>query len=177
MTENPGFSNPALDGNVQAALARRGLGSAGGQGALTQTSPGAAMANPTPAPMNPSDMTQASAPSGTPAPTAPALPKFEPQDRTDLITVALIEQMKNDNKLVKEQTKMAAAPAPAPSPSQPAPTMPPSQNMPPMGGGGVWSTGSTWNQPMPKNAMQGNYQSGLGKDYSGMNNYGKGGSF
>lgn len=147
---------------VQAALSRRGLGTPGGQGALTQVSPDAPMANPVPQPMNPSDMTQASAPSGTPAPTTP--PKFEPQDRTDLITVALIEQMKNDNKLVKEQTKMAkAAPQPTPQPT-------------PQGGGGYGYQkpmgGPTWSQPMPVSQMQGGY--GMGKDYSGMNNYGKG---
>lgn len=160
----PPQSNPGLDPNVQAALQRRGL-SAGGTGALTQTSPGAAMANPQPAPMDPAAMSQASAPTGTPAPTTP--PKFEPQDRTDLITVALIEQMKNDNKLVKEQTKQAqASPQPAPAPA-PAPAMPP------MGGGKptapTWTGG--WSQPMATSQMQGGY--GMGKDFTGMNNYGQ----
>lgn len=154
-------ANPGLAPAVQAALQRRGSSVP----TLGQVSPGAAMANPVPQPMNPSEMTQASAPSGTPTPTAPTLPKFEPQDRTDLITVALIEQMKNDNKLVKEQTKMSqAAPQPSPQPAAPAP-------MPPMGGGGF---SAAWSQPMATSSMQGNYQYGMGKDYSGMSNYGRG---
>lgn len=158
------ISNPAMNPAVQQALARRG-GAAAGQGALTQVSPGAPMANPVPQPMNPSEMTQASAPSGGATPTAPTAPKFQPQDRTDLITLALIEQMKNDNKLTKEQTKMGAIPTP-PSPSTPAPEALPMTPGLPMGGGSAL-------QPMARMSMQGDYNSGLGKDYSGMNYYGK----
>ncbi len=152
------MQNPGMSPEVQQALQRRGLGTP----IIGQVSPDAAMSNPVPQPMNPSEMTQASAPSGTPTPTAPTLPKFEPQDRTDLITVALIEQMKNDNKLVKEQKKMAQSPQPTPQPTVPTP-------MAPMGGGGF---STAWSQPVA--SQQGNYQYGMGKDYSGMSNYGRG---
>ena len=164
-------SNPGQSAAVQAALARRG-GSAAGQGALTQVSPGAPMQNPVPQPMNLSEMTQASAPSGSPTPQAPTAPKFQPQDRTDLITLALIEQMKNDNKLTKEQAKMGATPAPSEPlmPTEPAMTSP-------MGGGNEFS--ASWNQPTPSTSMptsqkQSDYGSGMGRDYSGMSNYGTG---
>jgi len=149
--------NPGLSSAVQAALQRRG-GAAAGQGALTQVSPGAAMANPVPQPMNPSDVNMASAPPST---QPVQMPKFEPQDRTDLITLALIEQMKNDTKLTKEQTKLASQPAPQPMAQAPT-TLP-------MGGGGMsWSN----TQPMARSQMQGDYMGGMGKDYSGVNEYG-----
>lgn len=160
----PGQGNPGMDPNVQAALQRRGV-SAGGNGALTQVSPQAPMAQPVPQ-IDPSAMTQSSAPAGPPTPTTP--PKFEPQDRTDLITMALIEQMKNDNKLVKEQTKMASA--------QPAPQAPPVAPInPPMGGGGPsWSNSWVQPSPMATSQKQGTYNYGMGTDYSGMTNYGNG---
>lgn len=156
----PSQGNPGLSPAVSAALQRRGLGVAGGQGALTQVSPQAPVQNPVSQPMSPSSLTQASAPQGTPAPTTPITPKFEPQDRTDLITLALIEQMKNDNKLVKEQTKMAQSPSPAPTPS-PVPM-----------GGGSMNFPSGWSQPMATSQMQGDYNYGLGKEYSSINSYG-----
>jgi len=140
-------ANPGLSPEVQAAIQRR----QGAQPALNQVSPGAASATGIPAPTSQSDMTQASAPSGQ----APSMPKFEPQDRIDLITVALVEQMKNDAKLEKEKGKVARgetqSPPPAPAPA-PAPQAP-------QGGG----TGM-FNQPMPRSKMQG--------DYTGLSGYG-----
>lgn len=155
--------NPGLSPAVQEAFARRQQGAP--TPAMGQVSPGAAMANPVPQPMPQSQLTQASAPQGAPTGEALKAPKFEPQDRTDLITLALIEQMKNDSKLEKEKTKMAES-QPSPQPSQP-----------PVGGGspiGGFSLSPGFTQPMAVNQMQGNYQNGMGKDYSGMNNYGKG---
>jgi hypothetical protein len=173
--ESQPTANPAMNPAVQQALARRGIGSAAqGQGALTQVSPGAAMANPVPQPMNPSEMTQASAPQGGPTPTAPQMPKFQPQDRTDLITLALIEKMKNDGKMAKEQTKMGATPAPAPSEAPAAPSTDMSTPLP-MGGGSATTFTSNWSQPSQSvSQQQSNYNYGMGKDYSGMNNYGQG---
>lgn len=108
--------NPAMSPAVQAALQRR-MPPQGDQGQLDQTSPDARMANPSPQPTNPSDATRAITP-----PAAPQ-PKFEPQNRKDLITMALIEQLKSDNKL--EQQGGQVPPAPTPQ----------SQPMPAMGGG------------------------------------------
>ncbi len=157
---------------ITEAFARRQQGAAPTP-ALQQVTPDAPMANPVPQPMPQSEMTQASAPQGAPAGEAPKAPKFEPQDRTDLIVLGLIEQMKNDNKLQKEKTKLDQA-----QPMPQAPQMPQGGGNPymkPMGGGFSLSPG--FEQPMSTNQMQGNYQNGMGKDYSGANNYGKGGGF
>ena len=149
--------NAGMSRAVQQAMQRRS------DPALGQVSQGAAMANPVPQPSNPSDMTQASAPADS---AAVEMPKFEPQNRKDLITLALIEQLKNDNKLDKEKMKMATQPMPEPAQASVAPPAPPAEpSMPqqPMGGG--------IGQPMARNQMQSNYNSGA---YSGLNNYGKG---
>jgi len=120
-------------------------------------------------PMPQGEMTQASGPAGAATPQAPKMPKFEPQDRQDLITVALIEQLKNDGKLVKEQGKApVGAPQTPPAPQQPAPA-PQGQAM----GGGSFSMSSGFEQPMPVNQMQSNYGNGMGKDYSGLSGYGR----
>jgi len=148
--------NPGLSKEVQDAITRR----SGPQPALNQVSPGAATAQlPQPTPQ--SQMTQASAPQGSPAGEVPKMPRFEPQDRQDLITVALIEQLKNDAKLIKEQGKMARGETQKPPAPQPQ-------------GGGGFSMSPGFTQPMPVNMMQGNYAGGMGKDYGGANNYGKG---
>ena len=147
MQENPGMS-PA----VQAAIQRR-AGTA--QPALSQMSPGAAQPNPVTQPVNPSEINQASAP-----PAAPQQ-KFQPQDRRDLIVMSLTEQLKNDNKLEKEQIKMQGTPAPT---SSPAP-----QNSG-MGTGGSFDLSSGFEQPMSPRQMQSNYPQ---KDYTGLNNYGQ----
>ena len=148
--------NPGLSQAVQEAMQRR-------QGALNQTSPQAPMANPVPQPATPSSLTQASAPTDT----APVeMPKFEPQNRKDLIVLSLIEQLKNDNKLDKEKMKMATQPMPEPAQASVAPppqATPPQAPQQPMGGG--------IGQPMARNQMQGNY---LGGNFSGLNNYNQG---
>ena len=156
--------NPGLSPEIQEAIKRR----QGGQAptpALNQVSPGAANASQMPAPM---PQAQMSSPGIDSQP--PKMPRLEPQDRIDLITVALVEQMKNDAKLEKEKGKMARGetqkpPAPAPQ----APTAPQGA---PMGGGSPFSMSPGFQQPMPVNQMQGNYAGGMG-NYGGMNNYGK----
>jgi len=146
MPQNPGLS-PA----VQQAMQRRS-----GSPALSQVSPQAPMANPVPEPANPSSLNQTSAP---PSEQAPKLPKFEPQNRKDLIVTALVEQLENENKLEKEQMKMAQQPAPEPAPMQ-APV-----------GGGATQLSPGFNQPMAKSSMQSDY--GFG-NYSGLTGYGNG---
>lgn len=138
---------------------------------LNQMTPGSAGAPDIPQPMPMSEMTQASAP---PQSEPVQQSKFQASNQDDAIVLALIEKMKNNDKLKKEQTQMAPQPAPAPQ-------APPS----PMGGGGQsyhqynkggggFSLSSGYDQPMPVNQMQSNYNGGLGKDYSGLSNYGKG---
>jgi len=162
MPQNPGQSQSVTD-----AIQRRQQG--GSSPALNQVSPGAAMANPLPQPIPQSQMTQASAPVGAPTPEAPRMPKFEPQDRQDLITVALIEQLKNDAKLVKEQGKAAAGET-----QQPPTPQAPAQPAPMGGGAGSFSLSPGFEQPMATSQMQSNYGSGMGSDYSGMSGYGSG---
>ena len=108
---------------VQQAMQKRS-----GSPALGQVSPGAPMANPVPQPGNPSSVNQASAPSGQGA-EAPVMPKFEPQNRKDLITMALIEQLKNDNKLDKEKMEMAKQPSPEPAQASVAPQPQPNRRI------------------------------------------------
>lgn len=166
--------NPGMSPEVMEAMARRQGGES--SPALQQQSPGAPSAQPMPAPIPQGDMTQASGPQGAVTPEAPSMPKFEPQDRQDLITLALIEQLKNDGKMLKEQGKMAAGtpqtpPAPAP---QAGAAMGGGGGMSynyqrPMGGGGNGFSMSPGydSQPMARSQMQGS------GDYSGMNNYGR----
>lgn len=151
-------ANPGLSREVQIAMQRRQQGTP--SPALGQVSPQAANAPQMPAPMPQGEMTGESAP---PTSKPVQAPKFEAQDRKDLIVLSLIEQLKNDNKLDKEKSQIAPPAAPA----QPAPNA--------MGmGGGSFSMSPGFEQPMPVSAMQSNYQNGMGKDYSGLNNYGKG---
>lgn len=149
-------ANPGMSPEVQQAFARRQMG-ATPTPALNQMSPQAAGAPPVPPPMPQSEMTKASAP-----PQAPAQ-KFQAKDRKDLIVMTLVEQLKNDNKLDKEQATMA----------QPSP-MPMGGGYPPVSGGG-FSMSPGYEQPMPINQMQSDYGNGLGRDYSGLSNYGRGG--
>jgi len=132
------------------ALQRRGAGAGAGQ--LSQVSPQAPMANPVPQPANPSSLNKASAP---PTEQAPKMPKFEPQNRKDLIVSALVEQLKNENKLDKETADMGAQPVPQAQPAMPQ-------------GGGV-SLSPGYQQPMARSQMQAD--SGFG-NYSGLNDYG-----
>jgi len=153
--------NPGLSPELLEAQRRRSQGNP--SPALNQMSPGAANASSLPQPATPSSLTQASAPGGE----APAMPRFEPQNRKDLIVMSLIEQLKNDNKLDKEKMKMATQPMPEPAQASVAP---PPQAVPqaqPQGGGGF--SLSPGIQPMARNQMQGNNQ-----NYTGLSNYGKG---
>lgn len=95
--------NPGMSPAVQQALQRRQQSTP----MMDQTSPQAPMQDQAPQPMNPSEMTQAAAPSQAQGQPAQKQPKFEPQTQEDLIVQALIEQLKNNNKLKKEQAKMA----------------------------------------------------------------------
>ena len=160
--------NPGLSPELLEAQRRRSQGNP--SPALNQMSPGAANASSLPQPATPSSLTQASAPGGE----APAMPRFEPQNRKDLIVMSLIEQLKNDNKLDKEKMKMATQPMPEPAQASVAPPSQPTQTQAPqtpsMGGGG-FSLSPGIQQPMARNQMQGDYGSGMGKDYSGLNNY------
>lgn len=92
------MANPALTPAVSQALNRRGMGA--NAGALDQTSTAQQ-------PMNPSQMTQGSAPQGTPVPSAP---KFEPANESEFIVSALSERLKEIGKSDKEKMKMASAP-------------------------------------------------------------------
>ena len=139
----------------------------GPQPALGQVSNQARMANQVPQPANPSSLNKASAPAGEP----PKLSKFEPQNRKDLITLALVEALKSEDKLDKEKMKMATQPQPEPAQSSVAPA-PQAPQGAPMGGGSPFSMSPGFSQPMPVNQMQGNYAGGMG-NYGGMNNYGK----
>lgn len=164
------MANPGLSPEILEAMKRRQMGAPAP--ALNQTSPGAAMSQPLPPPMPQSEMTQASAPSGPPTGQPAQTPKFQAQDRKDLIVQALVEQLDNDNKLDKEKSKMATA-QPSPMPEAPMGGGMPYAYQKPMGGGN-FSMSPGYEQPMPVNQMQGDYESGMGKDYSGMNNYGQG---
>lgn len=126
--------NPGLSPEVQEAMKRRQQGSGSPQ--LGQVSPQARMSGDMAQPSPMSELTKASAP--------PAKqPKFEPQDRKDIILQALIDQLDIENKSQEQQG---------------------------MGGGG-FSLSPGMEQPMSPAKMQGDY--GVAKDYSGMNNYGK----
>lgn len=109
------MDNPGLSGAVQEALQRR---SGAPTPMLSQVSPGAPMQQDVPPPINMSDLTATSAP---PAPTAAPSQKYEPQTQEDLIIMALIEQLKNSGRLKKEELKLAQGQVQAPQVSQSAP--------------------------------------------------------
>lgn len=153
--------NPALSPEIQQAMQRRQQGQP--TPALNQVSPQAPTSNPVPQPMNSSEMNKASSPQGTPA---PQQPKWQPQTQDDLIVSALIEKMNNNDKLKKEQLKMSQQPMPMGGGY-------PQKKSTSMGGGFNLSPG--FQQPMSVNQMQSDYAGGLGKDYSGLSNYGQGG--
>lgn len=157
------MQNPAMSPAITEAYKRREQGNP--QPIMNQTSSQAPMANPVPGPMPISDMTQASSPPDT---KPVSQPKFQPQNQNDLIVMALTEQLKNNNKLEKQQSQIPAQPAPQGGGMTKIPN-----HMMPMGGGFSMSPG--FEQPMPVSQMQGDYANGLGKDYSGLNGYGKGG--
>jgi len=85
---------------LNAAIARRAQGDPSAQ--LNQQSQQVPGGQQMPPQMTPSAQGQASLPQGQP----PAQPKFQPQEREDLIVMALIEELKNSAKLKKEQAAM-----------------------------------------------------------------------
>lgn len=91
--------NPGLTPAVQQALQRRA-----GAPQLSQVSPQAPMQNTVPQPMNPSEMTATSNP---PASTSAPSQKFEPQNQDDMIVMALIEHLKNNTKLKKQEMELS----------------------------------------------------------------------
>jgi len=149
--------NPGLEPEVQQAIQRR----QGPQPALNQVSQGASNAPKMPPPTTPSQISPAPQASQPQQAQAPAKPKYEAQNQDDLIVMALIEKMKTNDKMKKEQITMSAQPAPQAGNSKPM-------------GGSNFSMSSGFEQPMSVNQMQGDYNFGLGKDYSGVNNFGKG---
>lgn len=176
------MQNPGLSPAVQEAIQRRQQGNP--QPALNQVSPQAAMAQPMPQPATDSSLNKSSAPQSMPQ------EKWTPTNQDDAIVAALIEKMKNNDKLRKEQATMAAQPSPQPGqggggylehkiPKLMSEGYPQKQavaiaySMKERGKGGGFSMSPGYEQPMAVNQMQSNYQSGMGKDYSGMNNYGR----
>lgn len=90
---------------VQDALSRR-YGAPTPQ--LSQVSQGAPMQGDMPLPpMNPSDLQGSSTPSGQ---AKPAAQKYQAQNQTDLVLMALTEFLKNEQKFKKEQSTMGSAP-------------------------------------------------------------------
>ena len=156
------MQNPGLSREIQEAIKRRQAGAS--VAASQQVSPQAATIHELPQPAIESEMTKASVPKQT----AP-VQKFQPTNAHEAIVAALIEQLKNDNKLDKEKMKMATQPMPEPAQASVAPPSQPTQTQAPqtpsMGGGG-FSLSPGIQQPMARNQMQGNY--------SGLNNFGRG---
>ena len=87
----PPQGNPGMSQEIMQAMQRRAMGAGAPQ--LQQVSPQARAGQPIPQPVPQGEVNQAAAPQQ-------ARPqKFQPQDRRDLIIMALIEQLKLDNKL------------------------------------------------------------------------------
>jgi hypothetical protein len=95
--------NPGQSPAVAAALARRNTGGPVPQ--LQQVSPSMPMASGTP----PSPIPQSAMDKSSAIPTTPKAPsqKYQPQNQSDMITQALIEQLKGNNQLEKEKLKVA----------------------------------------------------------------------
>lgn len=158
--------NPGLSPEILEAMRRRQMGAPAP--ALNQTSPDAAMANQVQPPAPPSSINQASAPpSAAPVKT----PKYQAQNSKEMIVQALIEQLKNDNKLEEQQGQMPPQPAPAAAMGGGGAQY---AYQKPMGGGGSYSMSPGYAQPMPKMSMQSDYSQG---NYTGLNNYGNGQGF
>jgi len=120
--------NPGLSPAVQAAIGRRSGGSPVPQ--LQQVSPQAPMASgAVPQPMPTSAMDKKSTVPTTPKTTAQ---KYVPQNQSDMITSALVEQLKSNNQLEKQKLKVQQGASIQPATPQ-APQMPmnqaPAQNM------------------------------------------------
>lgn len=118
---------------VQQAMARRGMGGQTPQ--LSQVSEQAPMQNPVPQPEPASAANKQSAPQVS----APQQ-SYKPQNQQDMIVNALIEQLKNTNKLETEKMKMSQAQpsmgaVPVAQTQQPIPAAQAAPQMP-MGGGG-----------------------------------------
>lgn len=154
----PPQGNPGLSPEILAAMQRRSQGTPAPQ--LQQQSPGAPGAPDMAPPIPPSQLNAASAPPQSPQ-QPPQQPEFAPQTQSDMIVMALAEQLKNNNKAEKQQAQMAA----------PAPSAQPMPQGGGMGGNGMsmgnrvtnTSTsrllGDTYNmsQPMSRMDMQSDY--------------------
>lgn len=176
-------TNPGLSPEVQQALARR-MGQPPVAPTIGQVSPQAAMQQQVMQPMNPSEINAASSPPNiSPNQTSQ---KFQPADRKDLIVKALVEQLENENKADEQRAQLYAAMQPMGGGSQYM-----SQKIPKLmsegypqkqavaiassmqNNGGGYGLSPGYPQPMPISQMQPDYMGGMGKDYSGVNNYGK----
>jgi len=128
--------NPGLSPAVQAALARRNMGAPIPQ--LQQVSPSMPMASGTP----PSPIPQSAMNKSSAMPSQPKAPsqKYQPQNQSDMITQALVEQLKNNNKLEQQKLKVAQGQSIQP----PTPQVPQFNQTPPQNSGNVFgSTTST----------------------------------
>lgn len=113
---------------VRAALARRGMGAPAPQ--LQQVTPNA----PTPnAPVAPNPIPQSAMTKSSAMPTQPQQPsqKYQPQNQSDQIVLALTEQLKNNNQLEREKLKVAQGQSIQP----PVPQVPQFNQTPPQNSG------------------------------------------
>lgn len=136
--------NPGMSPAVQAALNRRATGGPVPQ--LQQVSPSMPMASGTP----PSPIPQSAMDKTSKIPTQPKQPsqKYQPQNQSDQIVMALTEQLKNNNSLEKEKLKVAQGQ----SIQSPAPQVPSFNQAPPQNAGsGVFGSPTS----IPVSGMQG----------------------
>lgn len=130
---------------VRAALARRSQGSP--TPALQQITPNAQAVN---SPVAPNPLPQSAMDKSSAVPTTPKQPsqKYQPQNQSDQIVGALVEQLKGNNQLEREKLKVAqGASIQPPTPAVPSFNQAPPQNA----GNGVF--GSPMSQPV--SSMQG----------------------
>lgn len=136
---------------VRAALARRSQGSPAP--ALQQITPAAQAVN---SPVAPNPIPQSAMTKSSAMPTTPKAPsqKFQPQNQSDQIVMALTEQLKGNNSLDKEKLKAAQGQSiQSPPPATPSFNQAPPQNA----GDGVFGAPS-----MSTSAMQGGNPLGAG---------------
>lgn len=134
--------NPGLSPAVQAAISRRASGAPVPQ--LSQVSGQTPMASGQP----PQPMPQSAMDKKSSVPTQPKTPsqKYQPQNQSDQIVMALTEQLKNNNQLDKQKLKVAQGQSIQP----PAPATPSFNSAPPQNTGNVFGAPS-----MPVSSMQG----------------------
>lgn len=119
--------NPGMSPAVQAALQRRMTGGPVPQ--LQQTSPSMPMASGTP----PSPMPMSAMDKKSSIPVQPKQPsqKYQPQNQSDQIVMALTEQLKNNNQLERQKLKVAQGQSIQP----PVPQVPSFNQAPPQNAG------------------------------------------